>query len=294
MRYRRTTRWKATVLPVLAAAAVALVLGNPLPAQGAGVTYLYDFETEVGDWTGNTPVRVESGDGFLGVPSRSGDWHAEVYSAGGATYTFWDGATTSNPGVPVIQSLDVYIDTSWTAASPTNAFIVDMAPSFADGSGSHWGVSSEFLVRVGETAGEVDIRATGLGGASHFNELVASLDETGWYNFEMAFRQGTTGDADPSILHADLSVYAYDNDTPNLLGTQSRPAHPDYDQSNDSLGGTGFLWLRDFDPAVLGEGPIAIDDAYAHVVPSPAAAGAGLVLLGGLMLRRRRPHVDAA
>lgn len=34
--------------------------------------------------------------------------------------------------------------------------------------------------------------------------------------------------------------------------------------------------------------------AVATVVPSPAAAGAGLVLLGGLMLRRRRPHANAA
>ena len=157
-----------------------------------------------------------------------------------------------------------------------------MAPSFADGSGSHWGASSEFHVRVGGTSGQVDVRATGLGGGSHFNELVASLTETGWYNFEMVFRQGTAGDSDPSMLHTDLSVYAYDNDLLDLLGMQTRPAHPNYDQSNDSLGGTGFVWLRDFNSDILSDGPIAIDDVYAQVVPLPAAAWAGLALLGAM------------
>lgn len=255
----------------------------------AVIPYHQGFESDGSGWVQTTPVRVASGGGSLGLISASGNYHAEI---SGTTYSYLGGQTSVYPGAPVVQSIDLYIDTGWhtgTVGEQAQAFLITMAPAYSDqvightpGTSNH-GSGHQFDFRVnGE---QVEIRSTGLGGGA---QTIATITESGWYRFAMTFRPGEL-DTDP--VQTDLSIHTLSG---AFLGSQTRAARagtgePPHDTRSIALGGNSHIWFHDFDTTFLSTfGGVGVDNAIA--VPEPAfyASLFGLLVLAIAWRQRRR------
>lgn len=268
-------------------------LALSLSVSHAVIPYHQGFETDGSGWVETTPVRVASGEGNLGLTSASGNYHAEV---NGTTYSYLGGQTSVYPGAPVVQSIDIYIDTGWhggVIGEQVQAFLITMAPAYSEhvightpGTSNH-GSGHQFDFRVnGE---EVEVRSTGLGGGS---QTIATIGESGWYRFEMTFRPGEL-DMDP--VQTDLSIYTL---TGSFLGSQTREARagtgePPHDTSSIALGGNSHIWFHNFNEAFLSNfGGIGIDNASAIPETAFYAAILGLLALAITWRHRQRNFLN--
>ena len=225
-------------------------------------------------------TQVASGGGALHLNASSGDFYAEVqnkpdeygYGCGMGGYSFYGGKDSVYSG-PFHQSIDVYINTAWAPGylGGTPAFWIDMAPYHADP--NNYGAEQNFQVSVPGT-GIVNISATGQ------SDQLATITESGWYTFDMVFRQGTNAN---ELVETDLSVY---DSAKSLLGTTTLQANsPGGPFLNSDLCGNGYVWLSVWQNGFAGD-VIAIDNLVAGPVPEPATLS--LLVLGGLAALRRR------
>lgn len=245
------------------------------------VINLDDFETDTGDWTGAT--RVASGTG--GVTSAGGSYHA---TTGSQAYTYFGGYSSVFPSDGFLTSIDIYLDVDGGYSNDTR---FDWDSAVSKQNGDHL---RDFIFNAGFYN---DSDSTGSG-----NRFVVSasnnsspgsaypknpgrdpyaITSTGWYTFEHKFYD------DGGVLAADLSIY----DDAGVLQHQWTLSDSG-DLISTVVGGNRYGWFSDQDFSALAFDNVVLKTLDAAVVPLPAAAWMGLVLLAGLggirRLRGRR------
>jgi hypothetical protein len=225
------------------------------------------FETNTGDWVASAAItRVPSGGGVLGVPSRSGAFHAEIGNLpdgygypgyGDAGYSLYGGEDAVYHG-DFYQSIDVYVYANWVPAAATYdpAFWIDMTPYHSDP--DNYGAEHNFRLKA--TGSSVEVRVDGQAAP------IATLSTSGWYTFEMTYRRASNL-ADPVLT--DMNVY----DTAHALhGTTTVTATaPGGPFASADLRGNGYVWLTLWQNGFAND-VLAIDNARTGLLPFPGSA----------------------
>jgi len=284
-----------------------MALGASLAVTAtAGSIYFQGFETDRSGWTPDTSgstagtiTRVANGDGTLHLIAPDGTHYAEVtnsddaypsgftvgqpgsgYGTGGYSL-FGTSAVQPYPGSPFTQSIDVYIDPTLTATSPSvPAFWIDAAPTSTDPNGNTYAGEHNFQLLYNSDAVTVN-PDNGAKGA------LTTITNAGWYNFQFLYSQSDANPTDTS--DTTLSVF---NDTGTLLGSQTLTNDVPVNGTlqNQYLGGVNYIWLPVWQNGFSND-TLGIDDVSADTVtPEPSSIilfGAGFAVIG-LFARRRR------
>lgn len=276
------------------ATAVLCAAGALTPASALPV-YSQGFETDTSGWFFSTTGidRVASGDGALGLPAASGDHYAQVNNnpndyfpaepslGGGGLSVF--GGLSSYPGSDFFQSIDVYLDTSWSPMS-NGRFSVDMTASNTIASNYDFNTQSTFDIVAPEPSEGFTIDAHG--------SLLATVTESGWYTFRVDYARSDSLSG-PSTANMSLSDAAGE-----LLGSlRFENCSSGACTSSDDLGGTGYVsineWATGFADDMLGIDNITsgLVDVSPVPVPAPDAVwllGFAAIATGVVSSRHRR------
>jgi len=251
-------------------------LGSVTPASASD--FFNDFETDTEGWdifAGFEASRVA--DGTNGVPSASGDWHAEQDPQGSTSFGNWGGyndmdgcastacaAGATFPENGYVTSVDVYLDVGADEANDTR-FDFSSAVSMPDGN-----FRRDFVFNCGfynDATGpgaETDrFICSASNNATRGNAFpknpgrdpVVVTDTTGWFTFQHFFYDDGTG-----VLAVDLSIM---DSAGNVVKswTLSDPT----DTIDGTVGGNRYAWfvINEFDV-------LAYDDTSRVSVPPPA------------------------
>jgi len=296
--------------------AIGLAIGLVTLTASANVTVFdqgFESDTDgIEDYPG--PVtRVASGAGTLGVTSGAGAYHAEA-ALGGA---YGNGFYTRNGGYSPVwpgyikQSIKVYIDPA--AGQVDDGWWWDAGLSKDDGG---WAAGGGFGVRKTATdtwsLGAEDsyggFHYVGNTRPAHDNTTPLQISTAGWYTLATEWVESTS---DPDLID---QVNTVRDAAGSLLWTDTIPDFICKTAGKTSLaykdcvaGGMSYSWLGSqaseddsgWDPHPYEEGTVlyapantmtlvAVDDAYAEILPEPATLG--LLALGGVgaLARRRR------
>lgn len=179
---------------------------------------------------------MPSGGGVLGVPSASGNYHAELtnihdsYSSGfgGAEYSYF-GFTTPQPYPgPFYQSISLYVSANWPTAIYSGPGIwIDMSPGQPSGNSG-----GEHNFRLTPSGSSVAVTVDGQ------TVPIATITTSGWYRFDMTYRKG----ANPTdLVSTDMNVY---DSNQILIGTASVVSNsPGGPLLSQDLGGAGYVWM---------------------------------------------------
>jgi hypothetical protein len=267
---------------VTAMMVVGLIALSAGVAQAAPL-YSQGFETDIAGWDAfggaYDATRVTSGTN--GVTSAGGSFHAESSAAGSAGnwggYNFGAGNAVPTVFQEYTTSVDIFLDIAGGWANDTR-FDFDSAINNSGGT-----FLRDFIFNGGFYND-----ATGPGAGTDRFVISASnnsqpgsayaknpardpiaIDVTGWYTFEHHFYDNS------GVLAADLSIF---DSSSALVNTWTLSNLAD---TIASVGGNRYGWFTDNDFAVL-----AFDNAQLEltptVIPVPAAAWAGMMLIGGL------------
>jgi hypothetical protein len=222
------------------------------------------FEVDTGDWLltiNSQPViaRVPSGGGELGLPSASGNYHAEVYNAdndylngyyGDSSYSFFGYVNPPPYPGPFADSISMYVNANWSLALYGGPGVwIDETPTSPDG---NYGAEHNF--RLTPTGSSVNIFVDGQGSP------IANITMSGWYVFQMTY---TKGSQPTDLVSTNMNVFDSNN---NLLGTttvlSNSPGGPLYSQD---LGGPGYVWITAW-PNGWDNDVLAIDNVRADLL----------------------------
>ncbi|MDE3164792.1 MAG: hypothetical protein KGN36_03225, partial [Acidobacteriota bacterium] len=232
-----------------------------MSAQGVTSLAFQGFEQNTGDWTPVT-VRVPSGGGVLGLPSASGNYHAELtnvpdtYQAGygGAQYSYFGFASTPPYPGDFSQSISVYIQANWPTAIYGGAgFWIDMSPGHPP---DNYGAEHNF--QVTPTGSSVVIYVDGQ------TTPITTITASGWYTFQMTYQKGSSP---MDLVTTHMNVF---DPVRKLLGTttvySTSPGGPLYSQD---LAGPGYVWITVWPNGWVPT--LAIDDVRADLLAQMGA-----------------------
>jgi hypothetical protein len=224
--------------------------------EGAVPPVLYSvweqgFETDIDGWF--TPNRVPSGSN--GVPSASGDYHAEATT----DYTRWGGYSSVFPDSGFITSLDVYLDME---AGYTNDTRFDWTSAISAPDGDH---RRDFIFNGGYYNDATDPGANlsrfvfsasnnAPGWPKNPGRDPFAVTETGWYTLQHRFYDSGGG-----VLAVDMSILD-SSDSVLHTWTLSDPS----DIIGATVGGNRYGWF-----AYNGFSHLAIDNSRRIEVESP-------------------------
>ncbi len=167
------------------------------------VAFFNGFETDIAGWV--TPTRVTSGTD--GIPSASGDYHAE---ATGGDFTRWGGYNSEFPSEGYITSIDIYLDVDgvfvndtrfdWTSAitRPDGEHRRDFIFNggfYSDDDGSPGSGFNRFIVSASNNAQRANSYPKNPG-----RDPIA-ITTTGWYTLQHRFYDSGGG-----VLAVDLNI----------------------------------------------------------------------------------------
>lgn len=268
-------------LRTMAVCAIAAVLAVGGIAQA---DYSNGFETDIAGWDafGGTynPTRVATGSN--GIASASGSFHAENSSTGSAGN--WGGYNYgAGGGVPTVfqeyvTSVDIYLDVAGGWGNNTR---FDFSSAINNSAGNH---KRDFIFNGGFYDD-----ATGPGASTDRFVFSASntsqpgdaypknpdrdpiaIDTTGWYTFEHHFYDNA------GVLAVDMSIY----DSASALVNAWTLSNVVEDLIA-GVGGNRYGWFayNEFSVLAFDNSSLTISST---VIPLPAAAWMGFVLLGGM------------
>jgi hypothetical protein len=272
----------------MAACAMVICLATASSAMASGViVFDQGFETDTDGWIdGNTTwagnvERVASG--TAGITSAGGDWHA-IFNQGPhpanpavltGPFTQFDGYRDTWPG-GFTASIDIYLDpTNWSDGEGFDYIVAANRQT-----GDHlrdfvWHVGmvgNDLLVNASNNS-DVAFNAWKLVNENQGNNFTVTTAD--WYNFEHVFYN------DGGNLAVDLNLL---DSSGTLLYSITRNTSDDI---ATTVGGNRYGWF-----AFSTVDDLHVDNTQLSVVPLPAAAWAGLMLLGGMggvkAFRRRR------
>ena len=256
-----------TIPAVLAVTCLSLIATN-VSAQGVASLAYQGFERDTGDWA-QIINRVPSGGGVLGVPSGSGSYHAELTNVpdsycgpgcgyGGAQFSYFGFPTSQAYPGDFSQTISMYVFADWPVAIYGGPGVwIDMSPSHPTG---NYGAEHNFHLTPTGTSVVISVD----GQASS----IATITQSGWYTFQMAFRKG----ANPTdLVSTAMNVF---NSSQSLLGTttvfSTSPSGPLFSQD---LGGPGYAWITVWPntwPSAA-QPVLAIDDVRADLLAQVGA-----------------------
>ena len=252
---------KSTVSAVMGGVLCFFVLGGQTDAF-ATFNFFQGFEVDTVDWVASQAItRVPSGGGVLGLPSSSGNFHAEIENLhdgfstdfGDAGFSFYGGADSVYHG-DFYQSIDVYIDVDWTPPTPFPgivAFWIDMTPFHADP--GNFGAEHNFRLKA--LGGSVEVYVDGQ------TSPIATLTSSGWYTFLMTWEKAANP-ADPVITN--MNVY---DSSQNLQGTTQVIANsPGGPFASSDLRGNGYVWITVWQNG-FADDVLAIDNQQTGLLP---------------------------
>ncbi|MCC5824027.1 MAG: hypothetical protein LAT64_13160 [Phycisphaerales bacterium] len=263
------------------ACAVMVALATVSTATASDVVFNQNFESNTDGWFDSsngwhgTVTRVASG--TAGINSASGSHHAIFTDQGGASttggFTRFDGFRSSWPG-SYTASVDVYLDTSWSAGS---GFDYSVASSRTNGDHLrdfifHVAMDMNGALRVGGSNNSNFATQMNLANNNNFE-----VTESGWYTMQHVFR-----DAGDGSLAVDLVLRDAMGDI-LFVETRNNPA----DLIGTLAGGNRYGW---FTHVSIGGG-LHVDNVTLTIVPLPPAVFAGLGMVGaiaGVRAIRRR------
>jgi len=216
------------------------------------------FETDIGDWvqyvSGTLAIaRVPSGGGELGLPSASGNYHAEVYNVdndyengyyGDSSYSFFGYVNPPPYPGPFADSISMYVNASWPLALYGGPGVwIDETPTSPP---NNYGAEHNF--RLTPTGTAVGVYVDGQGSP------IVTITASGWYVFQMTY---TKGSQPTDLVSTNMNVFDSNN---NLVGTttvlSNSPGGPLYSQD---LGGPGYVWITVWPNGWAGD-VLGIDD----------------------------------
>lgn len=284
---------------VAAALAVLGLVGAAGAARAGSIPFTQGFETDTSSWSFATDAsgtatinRVASGGGVLGLTAKSGGYYAELGNGesgfnqstppsppgtpglGDAGYSNLGGHVAgAYPGSAFAQSIDMYIDPTWAAASSSRALVIDMTASSQATGLYDYGTENDFNL-MSPSGGQMDV-------TSNAGGTIATLTNAGWYTFRMTFAPGVGAGSDSTTTLEVLDA------TGNVVGT---PTTFTNGSLSSDLGGSGYVWITEWDNG-FADNTIGIDNVQAVAVPLPSAAGMGLAataLIAGAGVVRKK------
>ena len=291
---------------VISLTSVAAVLAMTSAAY-AVPPFTEDFET---GGTITAVTNVSSGTG--GVTSSGGSFHGTTDASGSHFSSL--GGYDSNWNGGFVSSIDIYLDSAWGTAGGgfdlTQALNQVAAPFFT--TSSHV-VDMVFVVGVDtltNPGGSILIGASqgtsgvgggiGTGSAGFFRggggALAAPIElfQFGWHTFEWDIHD-TGGFVEATLSVTDPSSVKHTVHTWQVLGWTGSGSAPIatsggwHGGTSNTVGGHRYMWLLNENPS---GGGIAVDNVSVQAqggapIPVPAAAWAGMSMLGGMGLIRR-------
>jgi hypothetical protein len=261
------------------------VFSLALAASSRADLYSNGFETDIVDWDAFggpfNATRVASGTN--GITSASGGFHAESSAAGSASrwggYNFGAGNAVATAFQEYKTSVDIFLNVGGLA----NGSRFDFDSAINNSAGTFL---RDFVFNAGYYD-STDVTGPGAGtnrfvisasnnsqpGSAYAKNPARSpiaIDSAGWYTFENHFyNDGGFLAVDMSILDSgDTVVGSWTVNTTDLIG---------------SVGGNRYGWF-DFNELPV----LAFDNASLTVVPEPATALFGLLLMGVAVKGRKR------
>jgi hypothetical protein len=259
---------------LLLAAFVFLLPTNPTFA----VLYFdQGFEANTDGWltgggTYGTVTRVASGTG--GVPSKSGGYHAEFTQDASGPYTFYNDSAPDDAWLGGhVVSLDVYLDTNWSAGEG-----FDYSAAINDTSGNH---RRDFIFHTTQDTSTGQLLVSGSNNTNFnpredletLNHYVVSA--TGWYTYEHMFYEKD------GALAVDLNLRNADGD---LLFTETRT---DASDLIGGIGGPAYSWFTNIDIA----GGIEVDNGLLFTPEPGSLLLFGVGMIGAVLYRRRKAQL---
>jgi hypothetical protein len=269
--------------------AAAMVGGLTATSAMAEFGYFESFENATTGWSPYTSDVNQVASGTNGINATDGSFYGLIGpgqsgASSGAFDTF--GANNATFGLGFTAGTDVYIDLS-DAAVADGTYGFDFTIAINDNTGSHAQDNIFHVGAIDDGSGGFDVAVN----ASHntdfglnpfkinnspFGTSPATFIDSGWYTFQVSF---TPGLADAVDVLFEVSK-ELDGSTLFSAATQSSPAQ----YSLSTAGGDRYGWLT----YVETENGLALDSTFVTAIPSPAAAGVGLLGILGLVMGRRR------
>jgi len=234
-----------------------------------------DFYGPSGTQGGNITV-VTSGGGALHYTAAAGNTYAEITNSdnvggpqqGYGGYTAFGGTGGVTPN-GFGQSFDLYVDLSrWTTTQiPGANLVISTHPWDAVAN-----AQSADLVNFAFTASNTGVLVQSVASTN-----LATITQSGWYQFTMTFVPGASG-----FVESDVTVSDLQN---NVLGTAHYVPPVGSTLANARIGGAGYMIVGPWQTGFAGD-VIAIDNVQTYLIPEPTIVGA----VGGLLalIRRRR------
>ncbi len=250
---------------------------------GVGLIYATSAHAQInpngnpGDWAGNNGVTTFA----TGGPTGNGHTTIQVdpagygYGYGSGGSSLFGAGTSYSVSSPFTQSISVYINTSWASgAIPSqDGFWIDMSPNSSD---PNLGVSPDY------NYGEHNFRITSTGSGTinvgiDGNGTVASITQSGWYDFRMTY---TAGGTPTSQVDTTMAIYDYANAT-ILSSTTVGNDSVSSGLETQYLDGSGYVWLPVWAPGFASG---TLDVANVNVSSAAPVPEASTVIAGALLL----------
>jgi hypothetical protein len=267
------------------AAVVVAVLASAGPVLAG--SHFEGFETDIGDWQEYSSQLTRVSSGTTGISSAAGNYHLELtdpiepgedYYSG--AYSFLGGSSTSF-GNGWSSSADVYIDVADSRVA-TGGYGFDLSQAMYDTEGNHeqdniFHVHSvdpegdgtyDIYLNASHNTNGIQTNLASAGQPYGSSEPARKFIDSGWYTFQFDFSPSPDLSGDIEI---DFSVI---DESDNVFW------HADWITEAYTIteaGGNGYMWFTFADTDRL-----AVDNVTMTVVPLPAAAWAGMVLMGAM------------